>query len=135
MTVSTVGVTKKRVRVIEQKTNHSIEYENDVYVVDTSDPTLVLQTGSSSGVDLTGSNTLSSQAESTTTIASGANSTATIGSGTQSTVNIGTGTNSVTYLKSPTIRMGSDVGNHNIYVGSYNASAIVTGKQIGRAHV
>ena len=121
MTVSTVGITKKRVRVIEQKTNHSIEYENDVYVVDTSDPTLVLQTGSSSGVDLTGSNTLSSQANSTTTIASGANSTATIGSGNLSTVNIGTGTNSATYLKSPTIRMGSDAGNHNIYVGSYNA--------------
>ncbi len=121
MTVSTVGVTKKRVRVIEQKTNHSIEYENDVYVVDTADPTLVLQTGSSSGVDLTGSNTLSSQADSTTTIASGANSTATIGSGNLSTVNIGTGTNSATYLKSTTIRMGSDAGNHNIYVGSYNA--------------
>lgn len=121
MTVSTVGVTKKRVRVIEQKTNHSIEYENDVYVVDTSDPTLVLQTGSSSGVDLTGSNTLSSQANSTTTIASGASSTATIGSGNLSTVNIGTGTNSATYLKSNTIRMGSDAGNHSIYVGSYNA--------------
>jgi hypothetical protein len=128
MTVSTVGITKKRVRVIEQKTNHSIEYENDVYVVDTSDPTLVLQTGSSSGVDLTGSNTLSSQANSTTTIASGANSTATIGSGNLSTVNLGTGTNTSTkvgtnasgnstVIRSRDITLGTTSGNHNIYIG------------------
>lgn len=133
MTVSTVGITKKRVRVIEQKTNHSIEYENDVYVVDTSDPTLVLQTGSSSGVDLTGSNTLSSQANSTTTIASGANSTATIGSGNLSTVNLGTGTNTSTkigtnasgnstVIRSRDITLGTTSGNHNIYIGESSTS-------------
>ncbi len=134
MTVSTVGVTKKRVRVIEQKTNHSIEYENDVYVVDTSDPTLVLQTGSSSGVDLTGSNTLSSQADSTTTIASGSNSTATIGSGNLSTVNLGTGTSTTTNIgtnssgnyttiKSQNITLGTTSGNHNIYIGESSTSS------------
>lgn len=134
MTVSTVGVTKKRVRVIEQKTNHSIEYENDVYVVDTSDPTLVLQTGSSSGVDLTGSNTLSSQADSTTTIASGSNSTATIGSGNLSTVNLGTGTNTSTkigtnasgnstVIRSRDITLGTTSGNHNIYIGESSTSS------------
>jgi len=134
MTVSTVGVTKKRVRVIEQKTNHSIEYENDVYVVDTSDPTLVLQTGSSSGVDLTGSNTISSQADSTTTIASGSNSTATIGSGNLSTVNLGTGTSTTTNIgtnssgnyttiKSQNITLGTTSGNHNIYIGESSTSS------------
>jgi hypothetical protein len=134
MTVSTVGVTKKRVRVIEQKTNHSIEYENDVYVVDTADPTLVLQTGSSSGVDLTGSNTLSSQADSTTTIASGANSTATIGSGNLSTVNLGTGTNTITkigtsasgnstLIRSRDISIGTTSGSHNIYIGESSTSS------------
>ncbi len=134
MTVSTVGITKKRVRVIEQKTNHSIEYENDVYVVDTSDPTLVLQTGSSTGVDLTGSNTLSSQANSTTTIASGASSTATIGSGNLSTVNLGTGTSTTTnigtsasgnstIIKSQDISIGTTSGNHNIYIGVSSTSS------------
>ena len=134
MAVSTVGVTKKRVRVIEQKTNHSIEYENDVYVVDTSDPTLVLQTGSSTGVDLTGSNTLSSQANSTTTIASGANSTATIGSGNLSTVNLGTGTSTTTkigtsasgnstLIRSQDISIGTTSGNHNIYIGESSTSS------------
>ena len=99
MTTGSVGVTKKRVRVIEQPSStHSIEYEQEVYVVDTTDETLTLQTGTESGgVDLTGSNSIGTASSADTII--GANNsgnttvvsspTITIGT-TDSAVSIGT---------------------------------------------
>jgi hypothetical protein len=102
MATSSVGVTKKRVRVIDNASStYSAEYEQDVYVVDTTDATLQLQTGTESGVDLTGN----------TEISTDSGVTATIGSNTSS---------NYTSILSRNVNIGDSTGNRNIYIGNQN---------------
>lgn len=102
MTTGSVGVTKKRVRVIDNTSStYSAEYEQDVYVVDTTDATLQLQTGTESGVDLTGN----------TEISTDSGATATIGSNTSS---------NYTSILSRNVNIGDSTGNRNIYIGNQN---------------
>lgn len=113
----TVGVSKKRVRVVTQDTNSSIEEEKDLYVVDTTNDSLLLATStdvSNSVVDLTGD----------VTIGSDTNSQVSIGSGTSSDVDIGSsGNSSTSKIKSQTIVIGTSSGNHNIYIGETSTAS------------
>jgi hypothetical protein len=112
----TVGVSKNRVKVITQGTASSIEEEKDVYVVNTTDPALLLATSAelSSSTDLTGN----------VTIGSDVNSQVVIGSGSSSDVTIGSiGNSSSAKLEAQNIILGSGTGNHNIYIGETSTNS------------
>jgi hypothetical protein len=112
----TVGVSKKRVRVITQGVTSSVEQETDVYVVNTTDASLQLATSAdvSSSTDLTGS----------VTIGSDSNAQVVLGSGPSADVFIGNnGTATTANIHADGIYLGSPDGSHSIYVGRPTAPA------------
>lgn len=143
-----VGVTKKTVKIVDNtNSKYSVETEQDVYVVNTTDETLTLQTGTeSAGVDLTGSISIGTASSANTTI--GANNsgnttvisspTITIGT-TDSSVSLGTlggadtiiGANNsgnTATVASPTITIGNSSSTGSaINIGTSGTSTMVIG--------
>lgn len=119
----TVGVIKKKVKVLTASAEYSTSDPIEVYVVDTTNEDLLLATSEDTGAaaDLTGNATIGSDVDAQVSIGAGGGADVLIGallSGNSTTI------------RSTDINVGTGSGNHNIYLGAAvtaNSDAILIG--------